>query len=285
MEDVFKKLFKSAPIKEENGIYYFGGESDGDCFDEGDIASWRNGIFSRNWRKNELLENCASRRLLNEIIADNEYIVDLASGTGMGFIPSIKRNAPDFRCLATDASPLVLSEWRRYLHNEKADNIDFAQFSAFDMPFEDNSVRAYCGFIGLSSTRGGNDGYDLALSELRRTLADGGKYYAIENEWRNVPAALDLFKKLDKQPWSVFCEEQTSWRDRFVNSGFEVLYEENFEYRGLRADDNELGEAAAKYGVDIGLDYTAYIVGKANRVTLAATPSLSPAFDRFRKPD
>ena len=37
-------LFKSAPSKEDNGIYCFGDENDGDCFDKGDIANWRNGI-------------------------------------------------------------------------------------------------------------------------------------------------------------------------------------------------------------------------------------------------
>lgn len=266
MEDIFKRLFKSTPSKKDNGIYCFGNENDGDCFDKGDIANRWNGIFSRNWRKREFLENSASRHLIEEIIANNEYIVDLACGPGMGFIPSIKQVAPNFRCLATDANPFVLSGWKRYLkNNEKIGNIDFAQFSAFNMPFKNNAIRAYCGFIGLSSTRGGNSGYNLALSEIYRTLVDGGMLYAIENEWNDVPAVLDLFRKLNKQPWEIFREEQILWHDRFVNSGFEVLYEEKFMYRTLRADDNELGEAAARHGVDIGLDYTAYIVGKRCR--------------------
>lgn len=115
MEDIFKHLFTSAPSKEDNGIYYFGDESDGDQFDNGDIAGWQNGIFSRNWLGRKLLENTVSRHLLDEIIANNEYIVDLACGPGMGFIPSIKHTEPEFRCLATDANPFVLSEWKRYL--------------------------------------------------------------------------------------------------------------------------------------------------------------------------
>lgn len=84
MEDIFKRLFKSAPPKEDNGIYYFGDESDGDQFDNGDIAGWQNGIFSRNWRERKLLKNTVSRHLFDEIIANNECIVDLACGPGKG---------------------------------------------------------------------------------------------------------------------------------------------------------------------------------------------------------
>ena len=132
MKDIFKQIFKTAPSKEDNGIYYFGDENDGDCFDKSDAVSWQNEIFSRNWKKRELLDNNASRHLLDEIIAYNEYIVDLACGPGMGFIPSIKQTAPEFRCLATDANSLVLSEWKRYLqNNEKFDKYKFFGFLQF----------------------------------------------------------------------------------------------------------------------------------------------------------
>lgn len=265
MEELFKQLFKNEPPKEENGIYYFGDENDGDCFRQSDIVSWQNGAFSQNWRTRKLLENAASRHLADEIIANNEYIVDLACGPGMGFIPTIKQLSPSFRCLATDANPFVLNEWKQYLQNNENDSrIDFAQFSAFNLPFKNNTVLAYSSFIGLSSTREGNRGYDSALSEIYRTLADGGSCYAIENEWNDIPAILNLFDKINRQPWSVFCEKQTSWHDRFVNSGFDILYEKPFEYRSLRPDDNELGEAAAEFGVEIGISFTAYIVRKRN---------------------
>lgn len=263
MEDIFKQLFKNAPLKEDNGIYYFGDENDGDCFEKSDIVRWQNGILGQNWRNRKLLENDASKHLIDEIISNNEYIVDLACGPGMGFIPSIKQISPTFHCLATDANQFVLNEWKRHLqNNENCGGVDFAQFSAFNIPFKNNSVRAYSSFIGLSSTRNGNSGIDLALSEIYRTLIDGGSYYAIENEWNDIPAILDLFDKIHRQPWSVFREKQTSWHDRFVNNGFEVLYEKDFEYRNLGADDNGLGEAAAEFGVDVGLKYTAYIVRK-----------------------
>ena len=48
----------------------------------------------------------------------------------------------------------------------------------------------------------------LALSEIYRTLIDGGLYYAIENEWNDAPAILELFDKIGRKPWSVFLEKQ-----------------------------------------------------------------------------
>lgn len=155
---------------------------------------------------------------------------------------------------------------KQYLEkNEKVNRLDFAQFSVFDIPFKNNSVQAYSSYIGLSNTRNGNDGYKLALSEIHRTLIDGGILYAIENEWNDIPAILDLFDKMKLHPWQCFMEEQGSWHNRFVNGGFEIVYEHPYEYRQLTKDDNELGEAASKYGVDIGLTFNAYIVKKVNK--------------------
>ncbi len=70
------------------------------------------------------------------------------------------------------------------------------------------------------------------------------------------------FDKMGLQPWDDFREKQISWHDKFINNGFEIVYERPFEYRSLRADDNELGEAAVKFGVDIGMKFTAFIVRK-----------------------
>lgn len=99
-------------------------------------------------------------------------------------------------------------------------------------------------------------------SEIYRTLADGGLFYAIENEWSDISAILGLFDKMNRQPWTCFREEQISWHDRFIESGFEIVYEQQYEYRSLRTDDNELGKAALEFGVDIGMNFTAYIVKK-----------------------
>lgn len=265
MDNIFNQLFIMAPQKEENEIYYFGNENDGDCFEKNDFDNWQNERFCQEWRTKRLLENNISRYLLDEIISNHKYTIDLACGPGMGFIPSIKQLAPLFPCMVSDANPFVLNEWQYYLkNNEKYNKIDFAQFSVFNIPIKSNTVQAYSSFIGISSTRNGENGYAAALSEIHRTLAKNGLFYTIENEWTDVPAILSLFEKINQQPWSCFYERQISWHDRFIENGFEIVYEKLFEYRSLKADDNELGAAAAKLGVNIGMKFTAYIVRKRN---------------------
>lgn len=266
MDNIFKQLFIKVPPEEENGIYYFGNENDGDHFEKSDVDIWRNGGFYRNWRQKFLIENNVSRHLLDEIISNHKYVIDLACGPGMGLIPSIKQLDPLFPCMASDANPFVVKEWQYYLaNNETCNKIDFAQFSAFDIPIKSNTVQAYSSNIGISSTRGGENGYETALSEIHRTLAKTGLFYTIENEWTNIPAILDVFEKMNKKAWPCFSGKQISWHDRFIENGFEIVYEELSNYRGLRADDNELGAAAVKFGVDIGLKFTAYIVRKSER--------------------
>ena len=259
----FGELFSRNPQKKENGIYYYDTDHDGDHFDEEDIKDWKNGRFYTNWRNRKLLENSVLRYLLDTIIKSGSPIIDLACGPSMGFIPSIKMLNPLFPCMAIDASSHVVSEWKQYLEqNENYSGIDFAQFSVLDIPIKNESVQAYSSFIGISSTRNGERGYILALSEIYRTLTKGGLFYTIENEWTDVPAILNLFEKMDQQPWTIFCEEQTSWHNRFMECGFDIIYEKQYEYRTLNTDDNELGEAAHKFGVDVGMNFIAYVVKK-----------------------
>ena len=90
----------------------------------------------------------------------------------------------------------------------------------------------------------------------------GGKLYAVENEWVNVPQILELFKSNNKQPWDCFLEESKPWEDLFSECGFKVLYNEMFEERKISEFDNELGEMAGKSQVDIRLKFTGFILEK-----------------------
>ncbi len=260
---MFEFLFQQKPNINEQNIYCFSPDDTGDYFDEEDVASWRSGRLGQNWRNTTFLKNPVSRHLIEELIKNHSHVIDLACGPGMGLIPSIKQLVPDFPCLATDANPLVLQEWAHYL---KSNSITcppkLAQFSALQLPFHSGSVEAFSSFIGISSTHHNNVGYNRALSEVHRTLKYDGCFYTIESEWTNVPTILKLFKKMGREPWHCFQEEQVSWHDRFVNDGFEILYEKPYLFRKLREDDNELGKAASRFGVDIGLQFTAFIARK-----------------------
>lgn len=262
MNEKFEKLFKIRPYKEDMGICFFGGENDGDCFDERDFSALRNGKLDAKWKNSRFLDNHSSRQLLETILKKHEYVIDLASGTGMGLVPSLKHLDPRFPCMVSDANPGILYAWKEFIRKNDIDCPELAQFSVFDLPFVNDSVQAFCSFIGLSSTRNGEEGYKKALAEIYRTLSWGGCFYTIECEWTNADMAIELFKRMNMQPWKLFTEDQLSWHDRFSQSGFDIVYEEQFEYHVLNASDNDLGEAAEKYGVELGQRFTAFIVSK-----------------------
>ena len=50
MQEIFNRIFLKQPQKEDNGIYFFGGKSDGDRFDEEDFSVWQNGRFYKNYK-------------------------------------------------------------------------------------------------------------------------------------------------------------------------------------------------------------------------------------------
>lgn len=128
--------------------------------------------------------------------------------------------------------------------------------------FQDNSVPAFTSNIGLSSTRGGQADYDTAAKEIFRCLAPGGYLYTIESEWTDIPTILQVFEKMNRQPWNCFTEKQTSWHDRFLAAGFEIISEELSNCRYFTKDDNELGEASCRYGIPVDVKETAFILRK-----------------------
>ncbi len=258
----FKELFYEQS-NEENGILCFGNEADGDCFDQTDYDIMRKTSFSNSLKNQWLLENNASRYLIYEIVNKEKNIIDLACGPGMGLVPSIKQVNPSFICLATDANPILLKEWKRYIErNTEMVNTDFAQFSLFSIPIKNDSVTAYSSFAGISSTRNGSAGYEKVLSEIYRTLTPGGKLYTIETEWVDIFKIHDVFDKMNQKPWTVFFEKQKTWHDYFVDNNFEIEYEELVEYHRLTEDDNELGAAAKELGIGIDQKVTAFILSK-----------------------
>ena len=265
MNSFFLSILKREPVEVREGIAYFGNKEHGDCFDETDLALWQNGRFESNFESTAFIDNPVSNKLLAAITEAKSPVVELACGPGMGLMPSIKKLSSDCNCLATDASVLVMEGWSSYLA-ERADSprIDFAQFSILDIPFKDDSVPCYTSFIGVSSTRGGYDGYDQVLKEIYRTLKPGGLFCTIESEWADIGAILTLFEKWGQTPWEsiISANRQPSWRERFENCGFEVVSAEEFKYHKFTKDDNELGEAAEKYGIEIGTKLTAYILMK-----------------------
>ena len=264
MNKPFCDWFSRPPVRRYDGIYYYDSDRDADCFDESDVDIWRSGRMRRNFHSDFFLNNPASRRLVDAIIAQGDPVVEIACGPGMGLMPSVKQLAPDHVCLATDANSLVIEEWKRYLDgNETIKNLDLAQFSLMDIPFRDNTVPAYSGYIGLSSTRNGEEGHERALREIHRTLTGNGFFYTIET-WMDTEAMLRVFRESGMTPWGGLESDHPTptWRERFLQVGFEIVSEDVFESRTLTADDNELGEAAEQLGIGISVISKAYILQK-----------------------
>ena len=264
MHKPFGDWFSRPPVRCHDGVYYFDSDRDADCFDGSDVAIWRDGRMKRNFRSDFFLNNPASRHLVDHIVGQGAPVVEIACGPGMGLMPSVKQLAPGHVCMATDASALVIKEWKRYLdENETVGNLELAQFSLMDIPFRDNTVPAYSSYIGLSSTRNGEAGHERALREIYRTLIKNGFLYTIET-WMDTEAMLRVFREMGKTPWSGLESDRRTltWRERFLHTGFEILSEEVFESRTFTSDDNELGEAAEQLGIEIGMFSKAYILKK-----------------------
>ncbi len=260
---IFEKKLAKEPTDIKDGIYYFDAHDHGDYFDESDAAEWDNGRLKNNWNKRKFLENPTTKNLIETIVANGKEVIDLACGPGMGLIPSVKQLDPAFHCTATDANAMVLEHWKQYLdRNHFGYGIGFAQFSVLDMPFKDSSVPAFSSNIGLSSVRGGASDYDTAVKEVYRCLEPGGYLYAIESEWMDIPAILQVFEKWGQESWTCFTEAQMSWHDRFAAAGFEIVSEEVVQHRIFTAEDNELGEMSVKFEIPVGTKETAFVLRK-----------------------
>ena len=263
---MFNEIYNQQPTNITEGIPCFGNEDDGDFFSEEELSLWDSNFFYHKLSDKKFIENPVTNHLLSEL-SKEKNIIDLASGPGMGLISSIFQINPNILCMVTDANLSLLKKWKTFL----ADNTDynktsFAQFSLMDIPFQSNSVATYSSFIGLSSTRNGQSGYNRVTSEVFRTLKSGGKLFTVEVDWANIPLIIDLFHKINQKPWNIFTEAidagNLSWEKRLKNAGFTILYQDLFEYRKLKESDNELGRAAKKYGYDIGMNFTAFIAQK-----------------------
>jgi len=260
---IFEKKLAKEPLDIKDGIYYFDAHNHGDYFGEDDAAEWDNGRLECNWKKRKFLENPTTKKMIESIFANGKEVIDLACGPGMGLIPSVKQLDPAFYCTVTDANAMVLEHWKKYLDwNHMTHGVGFAQFSVLDMPFKDGSVPAFSSNIGLSSVRGGQEDYDKAVKEVYRCLESGGYLYAIESEWMDVAAILQVFEKWGQEPWTCFAEPQMSWHDRFLAAGFEVVSEEIVQNRIFTEEDNDLGEASVKFGIPVGTKETAFVLRK-----------------------
>lgn len=265
-------MFESAMqdrVLMKDGVYTItGSECDADCFNSDDVFIWKNHGFEKAWKAPTLQRNDAYVDILNRVLNENKPVIDIASGPSMGFIPAIKAIKPQISCLAVDASDILIQSWKRFFAEHiDMPKVELAQFSLLDIPFKDESIDVYTSYLGIGSTRHGEKGYDKVLSELFRTLKPGGKLFTVEGEWIDKSAYLELFSKMNREPWQCFIEEERTWNERFIEHGFEVLFSAVAEDHYFTNDnDFELSQIALENNIKIGMTYKTYILEKTANI-------------------
>lgn len=267
MNDYFKSLFNRQPIEIIDGDYYYNTDNEGDQFDESDAKLWlEEGIFKTKWDQAGQTDNRRFSIFYEDILkifSDKPLpFIEIACGPGMGLAPIILSKNPEISCLATDACSLLIKSWRKFINDNLSEyDINLSSFSVMDMPFFDNSFNIVTSFIGISSTRAGEEGKLKALREVYRILKKDGYFIAIENEWTDYKSIKRVFDLWGRPVWNGMKEEK-SWQEKFTDCGFAVQSCEKSFYRKLNKEDNELGEQADKFEVDIGLKFTLYVLRK-----------------------
>ena len=269
MDAYFKELFSAQPKEIIGNDYYYHADSEGDNFDENDEDRWLNqGIFKANWEgkrqgREEGFKLCDE--IAGDIAASGKPFMEIACGPGMGLSPAILAKNPAIPCLATDACSRLIKAWRYYIKRNLTEyNISLASFSALDMPIKDSSLDYVTSFIGVGSTRNGMDGQIRALQEVLRILKSGGFFVTIEGEFEDLTKVDEVFKLWGKHNWYNDISWLTSWHDKFVSAGFTIISEDRHYSRNFDKNSNDFGEAAEKFGIEVGMKYTLYVLRKKN---------------------
>lgn len=263
MKEYWTNMFRNEPVYVKDGDYYFDVDEEADFFDEEDVKEWRERSFNNNWKLNGELINSFKEPIKDFFGCHKELFMDIACGPGMGLIPLVLHNYPDRKCLATDASSLVIEEWRKYIDkNLSKYHIDLAQFSTRNIPIKSNSLDIVTSLLGVgSSAKFGKDDERNVINEINRVLKSGGYFVTVEGDWQDFDTIEKVFQLWGQPVWKGM-EEHSDWSKRFGECGFEVINSDYSYCRYLRPEDNELGEQAEKHGMKIGMKYTLYILQK-----------------------
>lgn len=267
MNEYFRHRFSREANEIIEDDYYFNSDQDGDCFDELDRKLWLDGErFKNNWFDKQYNRDKVFQffydDIYNILLTKTPTFIEIACGPGMGIAPIILSQCPKASCLISDANSMLIKSWRKYIHKNLGQyDINLASFSTLNIPIISNSIDIVTSFIGISSSRSGLDGKIRSVQEVYRILNDGGYFIAIESEWTNHESIYEVFHKWGISVWEDM-KERVSWNEIFTDAGFIIESCDKTYYKNLTKDDNELGEQANKYGINIEQKLTLFILRK-----------------------
>lgn len=263
----FEKMMKYTPDYIEYGDYFFDTNGDGDNFDSVELEQWyENKGLIRRWNSSYNRESIFAEKFGKQILEMYSKLqcplVDVASGPGFGLVPLILSEYPDVECLASDASVTIIKLLRRFVDTDlKLTNISLGAFSLFDLPFQDNSIDLFTSFIGIGSTRNGESGWQNALENIYRKLKPGGYFIGIENEYLFNDDLIKAFELMGIPIWEGIIHKST-WTEKFIHAGFDIISNTDTMCVKLLKEDNELGYIAYENNLSVILNYTLYIIQK-----------------------
>lgn len=224
--------------------------------EQADNVGWANEIVNgqwvrRNWNKRK--ENSYSD-IAKRVNAHGGIILEIGTGPGGGFMPSILIDNPDAIIIISDLSPTVVREWKKLLDKElHSPNIYYAALDNCDLPFKDNSVDVISDGGGIGNTEGDRQ---KALNGVYRILKPGGLFvtstgFITKETLSSLPVSAQ--KILTEKRPDVFKDlyEET------VMAGFKKI--DSVICGGWYTDDDESTIADLARSLGVNLKFTSYI--------------------------
>lgn len=144
---------------------------------------WKNKSEETNPREKEYWQNISKR-----IVSHGGLILEICAGPAGGTMPAVLSEDYDAKILISDLCPTVVREWKKFFNamEKPPKNVEYAAFSACDMPFKNECIDVVTGFDAIINIEGDRI---KTLSEIYRILKPGGLYVmndcAVEKEFAN----------------------------------------------------------------------------------------------------
>ena len=123
-------------------------------------------------------------------IQNNEFIIDVGSGTG-DLIKLIAKQNVKTKIYCIDLNPKMLMQAKKNLKKEEHNDINFLVANAENLPFKKNFFDKYVISFCLRNVTN----IEKALSEAYRILKPGGKFYCLEFSVPNSAILNNIYSK------------------------------------------------------------------------------------------